>query len=135
MGLPVTLGGIAGFLIFVVVIIGMTAPDLYPDESQKIKDSQDIFIKNLNSTINQTSTTQNQGFWLSILGIAGLDGIYNFIVNFFSMLISFIIMFVNYFLLFFGIAISLPSEFYILFILVSMSLIVAVIKLIFMAGD
>lgn len=133
MGLPTTLAGIMGFFIFIVLILGLGTPDLYPDETQKIRDNQEQFRSQFNQTTNRS--TSPPSFWGSLFGIVGLDGIYNFIIGFFSMLMSFVILIVDYFLMFFGIAGSLPYEFYILFALLGSSLIIGIVKLIFLSGD
>jgi len=135
MGFPTTLFGVFGFIIAAIFLIAMSASDLYPDETKAIEDSQDAFINNLNRTANSTITpTADTGFWGTIFGLTGLDGIYTFVTNILSMGISFMIMIVQYILLFFGIAVSIPSEFYVLFILMGMSAIVAIIK-IFLWGE
>jgi hypothetical protein len=117
------------------MIIGLSATDLYPDESNKVIASQNTFYSNLNSSTNSTTSTTAGGFWSSLFGIAGLDGIYNFIINFFSILISFIVMIVSYLLLLIGISTTLPKEFYVFFALMGSSMIIAIVKLIFLSGD
>lgn len=135
MGLPQSLAGIVGFLIFVIFIVSISASDVYPDETEKITDAQNNFIANFNNSVNATASSENQGFWSTILGFTGLDGIYNFITNFFSMIVSFIIMVGGYILLFFGIATTIPSDFYVFFALIGSGLIIAIVKLIFLNGD
>jgi len=135
MGFPTTLFGVFGFIIAVIFLIAMSASDLYPDETNAIKDSQSVFIENLNKTANSSITpTADTGFWGTIFGLTGLEGIYTFVTNILSMGVSFMIMIVQYILLFFGIAVSIPGEFYLLFILMGMSAIVAIIK-IFLWGE
>jgi len=135
MGLPQSLAGIVGFLIFIIFIVSISASDVYPDQTKQITDSQNNFIANFNKTVNTTASQENPGFWGTILGLTGLDGIYNFITNFFSMIVSFVIMVGGYILLFFGISTTIPSEFYVFFALLGSGLIIAVVKLIFLSGD
>lgn len=135
MGFPQTLSGIVGILIFVIFIVSISASDVYPDQTKKITGAQNNFIANFNSSVNTTATAENPGFWGTILGFTGLDGIYNFITNFFSMIVSFVIMVGGYILLFFGIATTIPSDFYVLFALIGSGLIIAIVKLIFFSGD
>jgi len=135
MGLPNTLAGIIGLLIFVIFIVAISASDIYPAETTRITSAQNNFIANFNNSVNATASQENQGFWGTILGFTGLDGIYNFITNFFSMVVSFVIMIGGYILLFFGIATSVPSDFYVFFALIGSGLIIAVVKLIFLNGD
>ena len=135
MGFPTTLFGVFGFIIATIFLIAMSASDLYPDETAAIESSQAEFIDNLNQTANSTVTpTAETGFWGTIFGLTGLEGIYTFVTNILSMGISFMIMIVQYILLFFGIAVSIPAEFYLLFVLMGMSAIVAIIKL-FLWGE
>lgn len=134
MGLPNSLAGIVGFLIFVIFIIAISASDVYPDQTAKITSAQNNFIANFNNSVNSTATTQNEGFWGIIMGATGLDGIYTFITNFFSMITSFIIMVGGYILLFFGIATTLPGDFYIFFALLGSNIIIAIVLLIFFSG-
>jgi len=134
MGLPTTLGGIVGFMIATIFIISMSATDIFPDESQKLKTSQMDFANALNRTTSPGEVSQI-GFFERMLGVVGLDGIYDFVRNFLSMLVSFIVMSVQGLFLFIGISAVLPMEFYLLFALIMSSLIVALIKLIFLSGD
>lgn len=133
MGLPQSLAGIVGFLIFIIFIVSISASDIYPDQTKQITDSQNNFIANFNNSVNTTAV--NPGFWGTVLGLTGLDGIYNFITNFFSMIVSFVIMVGGYILLFFGIAATIPSDFYVFFALMGSGLIIAIVKLIFLNGD
>jgi hypothetical protein len=133
MGLPNTLAGLVGMIIFIVFIVSIAASDVYPDQTQGITSAQNNFINNLNSSVN--TTVPNQGFWGTILGLTGLDGVYNFITNFFSMIVSFIILVGGYILLLFGIATTIPVEFAVFFVLIASSGIIYVLKLIFMSGD
>ena len=135
MGLPTTLGGLAGFLIAVIFIIGIAATDVFPDESQKIVTSQNDFTIAMNRSTAPVNSSTDVGFFGKLLGVVGLDGIYDFIRNFLSLLIAFIVMVVSYLLLFMGIATILPTEFYLLFALIISASIIAIIKLIFIAGD
>lgn len=135
MGLPSTLGGIAGFLIAVIFIIGISATDVFPDESQKIVTSQTDFTNALNRSTAPVNSSTDVGFFGKLLGVVGLDGIYDFIRNFLSLLVAFIVMIVSYLLLFIGIATILPTEFYLLFALIISASIIALIKLIFLSGD
>jgi hypothetical protein len=133
MGLPNTLAGLVGIIIFIVFIVAISAPDVYPDQTAQITSSQTNFINNFNNSVN--TSTPNPGFWGTILGLTGLDGIYNFITNFFSMIVSFVILVGGYILLLFGIATTIPSEFAVFFVLIASSGIIYVLKLIFMSGD
>ena len=135
MSLPTTLAGIAGFLITVIFLIGISATDIFPDESQKIVHSQTDFTNALNQSVTPITTSTDIGFFGSLLGVVGLDGIYDFIRNFLSLLVSFIVMIVSYLFLFIGIATILPTEFYLLFALIISGSIIAIVKLIFIAGD
>lgn len=135
MGLPSSLSGIVGFLIFVIFIISISASDVYPDQTASITNAQNNFIANFNNSVNTTASTENQGWFDRAMGALGLDGIYSFITNFFSMVVSFIIMVGGYILLFFGIAGTIPSDFYVLFALMGSGLIIAVVKLVFLSGD
>lgn len=122
-------------IIFIVFIMGMSAGDMFPDESQKIINSQNDFIKSLNQSMNTSQTQSEIGFWGNIRGALGIDGIYDFIRNFFSMLVSFIVMLVQYLFFFIGISQILPTEFYVFFALICSGLSIAILKLIFLAGD
>jgi len=133
MGLPSTMGGIVGFLIFVVLIIGMSANDLYPDETENVRLDQQEFRDSLNLTVN--TSVNPPGFWNSLFGVFGLDGIYNFLIGVFGMVLSFIGLLMSLFLSFFGITTTLPGEFLVLFLVVGASTIIAIIKLLFLAGD
>lgn len=135
MGLPNTLAGIVGMLIFIIFIISISASDVYPDQTKSITDAQNNFIENFNNSVNSTASTNNPGFWGALMGFTGLDGIYDFIINFFSMIVSFVIMVGGYILLFFGIATTIPSDFYVFFALIGSGLIIAVVKLIFLNGE
>lgn len=135
MGLPTTLAGIAGFLIACIFLIGMTATDIFPDESQNIIHSQNDFTQALNRSTAPINNSSDVGFFGSLLGVVGLDGIYDFIRNFLSLLVSFIVMIVSYLFLFIGIATILPTELYLLFALIISGGIIAIVKLIFIAGD
>jgi len=135
MGLPQSLAGIVGFLIFVIFIVSISASDVYPDQTQQITDAQNNFIANFNNSVNMSASNENQGFWGTLMGITGLDGIYNFITNFFSMIVSFVIMVGGYILLFFGIATTIPSDFYVFFALLGSGLIIAIAKLIMLNGE
>jgi purine-cytosine permease-like protein len=135
MGLPSTLGGIAGFIIAIIFLIGISATDLYPNQSKNIVTSQNDFTRALNQSTQTVNSTSDVGFFGRILGVVGLDGIYDFIRNFLSMLVSFIVMMVQYVFMFIGIATILPTEFYLLFALMISGTIIALIKLIFLSGD
>jgi hypothetical protein len=135
MGLPSTLGGIAGFLIAVIFILGISATDVFPDQSQHIKASQNDFTSALNRSTAPINSSSDVGFFGKLLGSVGLDGIYDFIRNFLSLLVAFIVMIVSYLFLFVGISTILPSEFYLLFALLASASIIALIKLIFLSGD
>lgn len=134
MGLPTSLSGVVGFLIFIIFMIAISASDVYPDQTAKITSAQNNFIANFNNSVNATASNENPGFWGTVLGLTGLDGIYNFITNFFSMIVSFVIMVGGYILLFFGIATTLPSDFYILFAIFASNAIIAIVLLIFLSG-
>jgi len=134
MGMPSTIGGISGFILAVIFVIGMSASDIFPDESQKLKTSELDFANALNRTTSPGNTS-DIGFFERILGVVGLDGIYDFIRNFLSMLVAFVVMSVQALFLFVGIATILPTEFYLFFALMTSATITAIIKLIFLAGD
>jgi len=131
--LPNTLSGLAGFFVFVVVILGMTAPDLFPDEAAAIGETQANMVRTAASMTN--TTTQEQGALAEALGLGGLEGIYNFVTNYLYLLGSFIVLFFQYLGMFIGIALIVPSEFYVFFGIISISTIIAVVKLIFLSGD
>jgi len=135
MGLPQSLAGIVGFLIFIIFIVSISASDIYPDETKRITDAQNNFIANFNNSVNSSASSGNSGFWGIIMDFTGLDGIYNFITNFFSMIVSFIIMVGGYILLFFGISTTIPSDFYVFFALIGSGLIIAIAKLIMLNGE
>ena len=135
MGLPGTLAGIVGMIIFIIFMIGISASDIFPDESQKVRIAQEDFTNALNRSTSSVNSTSEVGFVSKLLGAVGLDGIYDFIRNFLSMLVAFIVMVVQYLLLFIGITTILPSEFYVFFALISSGLIIAIIKLVFLSGD
>ena len=135
MALPQTLAGLAGLMIACIFVIGMTASDIFPDESAKIVKSQIDFNEALNKSTNPTGAASEVSWFGKLLGLAGVDGIYDFIRNFFSMLVSFIVMIVQYVLLFVGIARILPTEFYLFFALMVSTGIILIVKLIFWSGD
>jgi Mg2+ and Co2+ transporter CorA len=128
MGLPTTLAGISGFLIFVVLILAISASDLYPDRTAGIRQNQAQFSTYLNATTNQT-VSQGTDAWSAITNV------FNFITGVFGMIIVFISLEMQYALFFVGIAVILPPEFYVLFALVGSSIIISIIKLLFLAGD
>lgn len=135
MGFPTTLFGVFGFIVAVIFLVAISASDLFPAQIQPIKDSQTNFLNTVNNTANATiNPTADTGFWGTVFGLTGLDGIYTFITNSFSMAISFMIMVIQYLLAFIGIAAIIPTEFYLLFLLMSMAGIVAIIKL-FLWGE
>jgi len=133
MGLPQTLAGIAGFMIFIVVILGLTAPDVFPDQSAEIVSTQQDITNAARQVTNQS--TGEQSIASEILGIAGLDGIYNYISNFLYIIGKFIVIFFQYLAMFLGIALILPPEFYVFFGIMGITTIVAIVKLIFLSGD
>ena len=128
MGLPNTLSGNIGLIVFVVFIIGIAASDIYPDESASVRNAQQDFSGNLNIIINSTSPTAEEGFWNSLAGVG------NYLMNFFDMIISFLYMVIQYEILFISIAAIVPTEFYLLFALLQISTIVSIILLIALAG-
>jgi hypothetical protein len=134
MGLPSTIGGISGFILAILFIIGMSATDIFPDESQKLKTSELDFANALNITTSPGDPS-NIGFFERLLGVIGVDGIYDFIRNFLSMLVAFIVMSVQALFLFIGIATILPTEFYLFFALITSATITAIIKLVFFSGE
>lgn len=135
MGLPTTLGGISSFILAVIFIVGISASDIYPDESQALIHSQNDFQNALNQSVVETNSTTEVGFFGTLLGAVGLDGIYDFIRNFLSLLVSFIVMTVQGLFLFLGLATILPTEFYLFFALIASASIAAIVKLILFAGD
>jgi hypothetical protein len=134
MGLPSTIGGISGFILAILFVVGMSATDIFPDESQKLKTSELDFANALNSTTSPGDPS-NIGFFERLLGVIGVDGIYDFIRNFLSMLVAFIVMSVQALFLFIGIATILPPEFYLFFALITSATITAIIKLVFFSGE
>jgi hypothetical protein len=128
MGLPTTLAGLAAFLIFVVLIVSMSASDLYPNQSNGIRATQERFDTYLNATTNQ-SVSQSTDVWSAITNV------FNFITGIFGMILTFIAGMVQYVLFFLGIVRQLPPEFYILFAIIGSTSIVLIIKLIFLAGE
>ena len=131
--LPNTLSGLAGFMIFVVVILGMTAPDLFPSEVEDIQNTQEDMRQ---TATHMTNTTSGEPSAVSdLLGLAGLDGIYNFITNYLYLMGQFIVLFFQYVAMFMGISLMIPTEFYVFFAIIGMSTIISIVKLIFLAGD
>lgn len=126
--IPNSLAGIIGFLIFVVLVLSMSAGDLFPDQTKGISDTQNRFNVNLNSTIN-SSVTPATDVWSSIANV------FDTITGFFGVIITFIEMIFQYFFFFIGISLLLPPEFYVFFAILSSGLIIAIIKLIFLSGD
>jgi len=133
MGLPTTLSGIVGFILFVIFLLSISVSDIYPDQTKSITDAQSNFLNTMNTTKNSTAT--NPGFWGTVMGITGLDGIYNFITNFFSMIVSFMIMVIGYTGLFLLIPLTVPAEFLVIFIILVSYVIIAILKLIFLNGE
>ena len=129
MGLPNTLAGNIGLIVFVVFILAYAGQDLFPGETQGLRNSQMQFRTDMNTSLNTSIPVASQeGFW------AALAGVGNAILNFFSMIVSFIIMIINYEVFFLGIAGLVPAEFYILFFLLQISTMVSIILLIALAG-
>jgi len=126
MGLPQTLAGIAGFMIFIVVILGLTAPDIFSDQSADIVATQQD-ITNAAMHVTNQSTGEQRSLVSEILGVAGLDGVY--------ILGKFIVIFFQYLAMFLGIALILPSEFYVFFGIMGITTIVSIVKLLFLSGD
>jgi hypothetical protein len=135
MGIPTTLAGSAGFVIACIFLIGVASTDVFPDQSARIIHSQTDFTNALNQSVAPMDTTTDIGFFGSLLGAVGLNGIYDFIRNFLSLLVSFIVMSMQYVLLFVGISSILPTEFYLFFALIISGSIISIIKLIFIAGE
>ena len=128
MSLPTTLAGLSGFIIFIVFIVSMTATDIYPDETQNIIIKQNEFKDKVNITLNQTEESSVSNlFWPA--------KIYGYVTNGLSSLLSFVGMMLAMFLSMFGIAATLPLEFYGMFVILFSSLIVAIAKLLFFSGD
>lgn len=135
-GLPTTLQGMAGFMIFVVFILVLTVPNLHNDDATSITTAQTDFQAKLNSTTNSsTNPTAPSGFW-SFLGSAlGINGIYDFIIGFFQVLISFFMLILTYLGIFVGVSSSLPSIFFVIFAIMASSVIIGIIKLIALSGE
>ena len=132
MALPQTLAGISGFIIFIAVVLGITAADIFPEQTTNIQDTQTNMI---NVASSMTNGTQEPSTISSILGIVGLDAIYQYITNFLYIMGSFIVLFFQYLLMFLGIALLVPPEFYVFFAVMGMTSIIAILKLIFLSGD
>jgi len=131
--LPNTLSGLAGFFIFVVVILGMTAPDMFPDEAGNIVETQTNIVTVATHITN--ASTQEQSDLASALGLGGLEGIYHFVTNYLFLLGSFAILMFQYLGMFIGIAVIVPTEFHVFFGILSISTVIAIMKLIFLSGD
>lgn len=135
MGLPTTLSGMLGFIIFLIFVIALIAPQLHNADASRLNKAQNDFLKNMNSSVNSTSTSENEGFWGLIGNATGLNGIYDFIVGFFQTAISFIILALAYFLAFIGISGIIPPVFYVFFAIFGAGAIVGIVKLIALRGD
>ena len=131
--LPNTLSGLAGFIIFVVLVLGMTAPDLFPSHIEEITTTQNNIALTAGQITNNTA--QGENIISDILGVAGLDGIYNIIFNILYITGAFVVLMFEYVTMFLGIALIVPTEFYVFFAIIGMSTIIALVKLIFLAGD
>lgn len=119
MGLPRTLIGIMGFIIFVVFMIGISATDLYPDKSNDIKNAQTIIISEINYSMNtseESSTSYYPGWVLSIGHI--ISAMFAYVSMLFASLA-----------LFLGLSTTLPQEFYLLFALIASSAIISIVLL------
>jgi hypothetical protein len=132
-GLPTSLAGMIGFIIFVVFIVAITVPSINSRDTETIKTLQSNYQQN--STVNSTSLNQSVGFWGFIGNVTGLNGIYDFIVGFFQMIINFIKLALAYLGIFTNVFSQVPSVFYIIFLVLASSLVIGLIKLIFLSGD
>lgn len=133
MGLPTTLYGTLGFIIFVVFIVAITVPSLNNKDAETINTMQTELFKN--DSVNSSSLNQSCGFSCFIGTITGLNGVYDWIIGFFQMIGKFITLAFAYVGIFTTVFLQIPPIFYIIFMLVSLSAIVAIVKLIFLSGD
>jgi hypothetical protein len=134
-GLPTTLAGMAGFIIFVAFLVGLTVPNLNSSDAENVKSLQTEFVSSMNQSTNHSTSTSGSGFW-GFVGVAtGTNGIYDFIVGFFSMVISFMELVLAYLGIYVLLAGQLPVVFYVLFAVLTSSIIIGIIKLIFIRGD
>lgn len=131
MGLPTTLYGVIGFTMAIVFIIGISATDLYPSQTVYIQSSQENVMTRLNTSINlsQTQGTGDQGFWDGILNF--LD----FVKNLILLPLDVLLLMIDYMIMFVGLSGTIPAEFYVFFILISLSLVISIVKMIFLSGD
>lgn len=135
-GLPTTLAGMTGFIIFVVFLTIMIVPNLNSQEAEHIKELQNDFNGKMNSTTNLSNNPNvPAGFWSIIGNALGLTGIYDFIIGFFQIIVSFNILLLNYLGIFFSTIAGIPGEFSVIFVIMASSLVIGIIKLIFFSGD
>jgi len=132
-GLPTSLAGMIGFIIFVVFIVAITVPSINSRDTETIKSLQEGYQQN--NTVNSTSLNQSTGFWGFIGTVTGLNGVYDYIVGFFQMIINFIKLVLAYLGIFTNVFSQVPTIFYIIFLIVGSSVVIGIIKLIFLAGD
>lgn len=132
MGLPTSLYGTLGFIIFVVFIVAITVPSINSKDADTIATLQNnalIHNNSVNSSVGQC------GFTCFIGQVTGLGGIYDWIIGFFQMIADFITLALAYVGIFTNVFLTVPPVFYVIFLLVSLSAIVAIVKLIFLSGD
>lgn len=134
MGLPNTLAGITGFVAFIAIIVAMVIPSL-PTSGNELNEATDEFKTQLNNTINGSNGTQQVGFWSFVGEATGIAGIYDFIIGFFQIQIAFIELVLAYLGVYLDIVTTIPAPFYVMFLILFDSLIIGVIKLIFLSGD
>lgn len=135
MGMPQTLGGVFGMMVFLAFLIGMIIPDTMSQDAQDVKVLQDSFRDRLNSTVNSNSTGSSEGFWGFVGKVTGLNGIYDFVLGFFQTVIAFIELIFAQFGIFINLSAQVPTTFYVFFALMLTSVFIVVIKLIFLSGD
>lgn len=134
MGLPNTLAGITGFIAFIVVIVAMVVPSL-PSSGNELNIATNEFKNQLNNSVNGSNGTVQTGFWAFVGNVTGTSGIYDFIIGFFQIQIAFIELALAYLDVYVDIVSTIPAPFYVFFLILFDSFIIAILKLIFLSGD
>jgi hypothetical protein len=134
MALPHTLNGIIGTMVFIVFVLILVAPGLNTDESKHINELQNNYLNGLNTSVNASSTSSG-GFWGFIGNATGLSGYYDFLIGFFQNIINFIQLALAYMGFMNSALGTIPSGFYIVLVLMSIGLVVAILKLVRGTGD
>ncbi|MDD5407072.1 MAG: hypothetical protein PHE73_09065 [Sulfurovaceae bacterium] len=134
MSMPNTLAGIIGFVTFVGIMVALVVPSL-PTTGKQLDDATNTFSSKLNSTVNGSSSGTASGFWGFIGEATGVNGVYDFIIGFFQIQIAFIELTLAYLGVYVDIVTTVPTPFYVLFLILFDSLIIGIIKLIFLSGD